>query len=216
MTAAVWSNCTIDVQSALATAVTVDTLSKADPAVLEYTGTDPSNGNYMLLTGIAGMTQMNNRVVRVANVDTVGDDFECEGIDSTNYGTLSGTGSAQVITFGTTLGTIGSVNASGGGARTVEQSVIHTNQIITRRVAIEPFEISFESFYDLSDASLIALKEASEVSAKRAVRITLENGNILAFYADVTCSLIPTGSSFDNVLTTVAFNAVGFLSVWAS
>lgn len=216
MTAAVWTNVSISIQSALATAIQVDTLSKANPCLLEYTGTDPANDDYMLLTNVAGMVQMNNRIVRVANEDTSGDDFECEGIDSTLYGTYSSGASAQVITFGTSLGTIAEVSASGGGARTVEASTIHTNQIIQRRVAVEPFEVSFESYYDLSDASLLALKAASDSSAARAVKITLDNGNIILFYADVTAALIPTGSAFDMVKTTITLNALGLLTAYSA
>jgi hypothetical protein len=162
------------------------------------------------------MVQMNSRVVRVDNEDTAGDDFDCEGIDSTLYGTYSSGASAQVITFGTSLGTIAEVSASGGGARTVEASTIHTNQIIQRRVAVEPFEMSFDSYYDLSDASLLALKTASDAGAPRAVKITFDNGNIVTFYADITAALIPTGGAFDMVKTSITMNALGLLTAYAS
>ena len=76
-----WSNVQVAIQSALGTALTVSAISKASPGVVTYTGTDPSNGDYHLLE-VQGMTQINNRVVRVANVNGGSNTYEAEGINT--------------------------------------------------------------------------------------------------------------------------------------
>ncbi len=64
----------------LESGLTITAITKANPGVLTYTGTDPSNGDWMYLSGIGGMTQLNGRYVKVANVDTGANTFELTNI----------------------------------------------------------------------------------------------------------------------------------------
>ena len=76
MAAQVWSNVQVAMQSALATAVTITGITKASPGVVSHSGTDPSDGDYVLLL-VDGMTELNERVFRVAN--QAAGSFELEG-----------------------------------------------------------------------------------------------------------------------------------------
>jgi hypothetical protein len=80
-----WTNVGVDVQTALSAAQTVDSISKAAPGVLAYQGTDPANGDYVLLK-VNGMHQLNEKVFRVANVNTAANTFQLEGEDTTLFG----------------------------------------------------------------------------------------------------------------------------------
>ena len=113
----VWSGVSIAVQSALASAITVGAggVTKANPAVATYTGTDPSNGDYLYLSSFLGMTQLDERVVRAANVNSGSNTLELEGVDSTLYDTMI-SGNMQVITFGTTLSLITGNKGAGGNS----------------------------------------------------------------------------------------------------
>jgi len=51
-------------------------ITKANPGVLTYAGADPTNGQWFYLAGIAGMTELNGRYVKVASVDTVANTFQ--------------------------------------------------------------------------------------------------------------------------------------------
>ncbi|AOS80263.1 hypothetical protein Q5W_15440 [Hydrogenophaga sp. PBC] len=51
-------------------------ITQASPGVLTYTGTDPANGDWMFLSGIGGMTALNGRYVKVANVNTGANTFQ--------------------------------------------------------------------------------------------------------------------------------------------
>lgn len=217
MAATVWSNVTVEVQSALAAAVTVNALSKANPGVVEHAGADPTAGDFVVFPDLAGMFQMRDRVARVANVNGAGSpsNFEVEGIDTTGYSTFT-SGTFQVITFGTTLATATDVNATGGEPRFADATTIH-DQIVTEIPTVtEPFEVSFDNIFDAADAALIALNGISDLQNKAAVRITFNNGNIIVFYGYVIATLIPTGSALEVVKTNVTLKATGRATLYAS
>lgn len=92
----------------LETGLTITGITKANPGVLTYTGTDPSNGDWMYLSGIGGMTQLNGRYVKVANVNAGANTFELTdihggaNINTTSYTTYtSGGTAARVYTLAT-------------------------------------------------------------------------------------------------------------------
>lgn len=214
MTPSYWSNVQVAIQSALAAAVTIDTMSKANPCVVEYTGTDPTNGDFVLLN-VNGMHQMDQRVVRVANVDTATDDFETEGVDTTLFGTFS-SGTFQVITFGTSLAAAVGIQASGGEFETADITTIHDS---VRRIAptvASPLSYTFDCLWDPSDAALLALKSASESKATRAVKFTFSDGRIFVFSGYIGCSLAPTGSAQEAVRTSVTITAYGRPTAYSS
>jgi hypothetical protein len=88
--------------------LTITNITKANPAVLTYTGTDPSNGDHVDVSGVIGMTQVNNRRFKVANVNGGANTFELQtvagvNVNSTSYTTYSSSGSAKrVLTVTTT------------------------------------------------------------------------------------------------------------------
>ncbi|SDH22891.1 hypothetical protein [Propionivibrio dicarboxylicus] len=60
----------------LETGLTITGISKANPGVLTYTGTDPANGDWMYLSSIVGMAELNGRYAKVKNVNAVANTFE--------------------------------------------------------------------------------------------------------------------------------------------
>src|SRR5688572_6650887 len=64
----------------LETGLTITGITQANPGVLTYTGADPSNGQWMYLSGIVGMSQLNGRFVKVANVNAGANTFELTDI----------------------------------------------------------------------------------------------------------------------------------------
>ena len=53
MPVSIWSNVQVAVQSALGTANTISGVTKANPAVATYTGANPANGDYIVVTQAA-------------------------------------------------------------------------------------------------------------------------------------------------------------------
>lgn len=80
------------------TAQTITGVTKASPAVLTYSGSDTyANDERVYITGVTGMTQLNNREFIVKNVDTGANTFElyeyvggsAVAVDSTGYDTFT-------------------------------------------------------------------------------------------------------------------------------
>lgn len=216
MGAKVWSNVQVAIQSALATALAGSGITKASPAVFSYaSGTDPSNGDYVYLSDILGMYQLDERVVRVANVNGAGNTFELEGVDSTLYDTFT-SGNAQVITWGTTLSLITGVQASGGEFEFIDTTTIH--DITRTRIpgVASPISFSMTAQWDPASTALLALKAASDAKAKRAIRFTFSDGTKFLFVDYVGCTMIPAGNAQELVTTSIVIEGAGRPTAYAT
>lgn len=82
----------------LETAQNITGITQASPGVLTYTGADPTNGDWMYLSGIAGMTELNGRFVKVAAVNAGANTFQLTdihggaNIDTTDFTAYSSGG----------------------------------------------------------------------------------------------------------------------------
>lgn len=73
--------------------------TKANPCVVTYSGSDTyANGDTVYIDGVVGMTELNKKNFTVANVDTVANTFELQGVDSTNYTAYSSGGTVEEYT----------------------------------------------------------------------------------------------------------------------
>lgn len=212
MTVQVWSNVAVAVQSALATAVSITGITKASPGVVSHSGTDPSDGDFVLML-VEGMGEINARVFRVAN-QAVGS-FELEGEDTTNYGTFS-SGTFQVITFGTSMGTIRGVSVSGGEYEFVDTTTIHDKIRTQIPVIASPVEFSLENRWEPDNTALAALRAISDAKGARAVKFTFATGAIVVFYGYIGFVFIPTGNAQDLVTSPATVTASGLPTNYAS
>lgn len=200
-----WSNVAVAVQSALLTADSISGITKANPGVVTATAHGISNGAYVKLT-ILGMHQLDGRVFRVANV--AANTFELEGENTTAYDTFT-SGTAEEITFGTTMQTALGLQASGGDFDFVDITTIHDN--IRKQIPglASPATYTFTHIWDASDAALIALKAASDNQAQRAIRFTFATGHKVLFNGYIGCTLLPTGNAQDKVETPMVITMFG-------
>jgi hypothetical protein len=91
-----------------ATAQNISAISKANPGVLTYVGADTyTAGDRVIVTGVVGMTQVNNREFAVANVTAGSNTFELtdsggSNVNSTAYDTYTSGGTvAEIIEVAT-------------------------------------------------------------------------------------------------------------------
>lgn len=90
-------------QTLLETGLTITGISQATPGVLTYTGADPANGDWMYLSGISGMTELNGRFVKVAAVNAGANTFQLTDIhggadiDTTGFGAWTSGGTAARV-----------------------------------------------------------------------------------------------------------------------
>lgn len=84
----------------------ITNITRSNPGVVSYTGADPAEGDWMYLTGIGGMTELNGRTIYVTNVNaglntfSMLDIFNGTLIDTTGYGIYTSGGTmARVYTL---------------------------------------------------------------------------------------------------------------------
>lgn len=206
------SNVAVAMQSALAAAKTITAITKAAPGVVTATAHGYSNGDYVFLE-VQGMSQVNGRVFRVANVAT--DTFQLEdvtggaGIDTTLFDTFS-SGTAKKITFGTSITTAATINVTGGDFDFIDTTTIHSNQKSQIPGAANPISISMDQLWDIADAGQIALKAASDTQSQRAFKFTFGTGGpIMVFVGYVGFTGAPTGNAQDKITSPATVTAFG-------
>lgn len=209
-----WSNVGVDIETALATALSIVSISKANPGVVTYTGTDPTTGNYVVLD-VAGMVELDGRVVRAANVNAGGNTFELEGIDTTNFETFV-SGSAQVVTFGASMTNAQDVDASGGEPEFADVTTIHDNIRKRVPVLVSPMSLKFGALFDPADAAMIEMATATAEITPRCVKLRFSGGSKMVFQAYVSAAGVPTGSAQGPVTTNVSFEAQGLPTVYST
>lgn len=208
-----WANVAVAMQSAIAATKTITAITKANPAVASCTANGYSNGDYLLLT-VQGMWQVDAKVVRVASVAT--DSFALEGVDSTDFETFS-SGTAQKLTFGTSITSATTISASGGDFDFIDTTTIHSNVKTQIPGLANPLTYTFENLWDMADAGQLAMKAASDAQSVKAFKFTFGSGGpIMAFAGYVGFAGAPTGNAQDKVTSPAVITAFGTPTYYAS
>lgn len=212
------SNVAVAMQSALASAVTITGITKAAPGVVSAVNTY-ANGDYVVLT-INGMFQLNGRVFRLVNV--TGTTFQLEdtiggtGISTVGFDTFT-SGTAQRITFGTSITTAANLTASGGDFDFLDTTTIHTNQKSQIPGAANPVTFAMEHLWDVTDAGQIAMKNASDLQSQLAFKLTYGTGGpIQVFTGYVGYTGAPTGAAQEVLKSSASLTAFGTPSYYSA
>jgi hypothetical protein len=216
-----WSGVAIAMQSALGAVKTITAIDTAG-ATGVVTGThDFSSGDYVIIT-CSSTTQLNGRVFRVLSVSTTVS-FVVEGtgaaaLNMTGYNAfVTGTGTVQKITFGTSITTATSVSGGEAGSDMIDTTTIHDTIKSEVPGAQNPISYSFDNIWDPADGGQIAMKAASDSQAVRAFRFTFgTGGKIMVFAGYVGFSGAPGGTAQDKVTTGSTISAQGSPTFYAS
>lgn len=149
------------IQTALSAAITITAISKASEAVITATNT-LSAGDWVVIRNVTGMTEINERVVRVKSPS--GTAFTAEGLDSTNFTTYVSGGSAYEVTTFATLDNITSLNFSDNPAAKQDITAISDTSIKETNGLKGAPTASFGINADPLGAGVIALRNASRGS----------------------------------------------------
>ena len=211
----VWSNAQIDVETARASVQQITGITKASPAVVTYVGTDPANGDFIHLKDLVGMVELNDQVLRVANVNAGGNTLELEGVDSTLFQTFTA-GSMQVLTFGVSMTTVQDVNSGGGDFQFADLTTIHDTLQKRIPTTASPFTMTLGCLFNPADGAHIELNKANDSKSVRAVKVRWASGHKASWLAYVGASGIPTGQAQGVVKTNVNFEGQGKPRFYAS
>ena len=174
---------TIEMQSALGSNKTITAISKAAEA--EVTGThDYAIGDLVVITGVVGMTEINNRVVRVKSVSTTVS-FVCEGLDSTGFTTYVSGGVANEVTTLVSFDNATSFSFPEPAPTRLDATTIDRTSKIEIFGLDEAAQISIPMLADPLATHVVAIRAASLAKTTRAFRVTLQTGEVLIFNAYV-------------------------------
>jgi hypothetical protein len=191
-----WTNVGVSMASSagIGAAQAVSAITKASPPVCTYVGADPANGTYVLLR-VAGMTQANARIFRVANLNAGGNTIELEGADSTLWDTLVATGSyLYPLSFDTAFSTLSEPNASGGDPIFEDTTLIHDSVDTEAIVSASAQGYGFTSVWDPSNAALIEANKAFIARTPRPMMIVFSDASRFLFSGYVSAPLAPAVS----------------------
>lgn len=210
-----WTNVGIDVQTALAAAVSITAVTKASPGVVTYGGAvHPANGEYIAVTA-NGMHQINDRILRIANVNTTAKTFELEGEDTTSYDTFIN-GSYQIVTFGASFNSVQTISPSGGDYEKADITTIHDSVRKNVPTIAAPLTLAMTNYFDLTDPGFVECNKAYKAKAKRAIRVRFGSGAKMVMMGYVGAAGVPTGQAQGVVQTPVSIEAQNLPTVYAS
>lgn len=209
----VWKNVAVSMQSAIAAAKTITSITNANPGVVTATGHGFENGDIIYLD-IQGMHQVNEKAVRVAGKTT--DTFQLEGVDTTLFDTFV-SGSAAKVTLGTSVTTATTISSSGGDFDFIDTTTIHQNAKSQMPGLPNSATFTMDHIWDASDAGLLAMKAASDAQAKRVFKFQFgTGGRVLYFAGYVGCSMLPGGQAQGLVTTNAVITMNGTPTVYGS
>jgi hypothetical protein len=210
----VWAGVAVNMQSAIATPLAISAISKANPGVVSYTGADPVNGNFVVLS-IQGMYEVNEFIARIASVDGAANTFALDSIDTTLFHDFA-SGTAAVVTLGTSITTFTTVNGSGGDAAEIDATTIHDQVDKIELGNFSAIKYTFGSQWDPADAGFKAMVAASKVKARRAFQFLWPDGRMALVYGRIGFAGTPGGQTKAIVESPATITSQGFPNFYAS
>jgi hypothetical protein len=180
----------------------ISAITKANPPVLTYGGADTfANSNYVALSSMFGMTELEDALCRVANVNTTANTLELEDQNSSGYGTFA-SGNIQLVTFATELTAASDFSFSGG-----EQNFANYRYLwdkLERKIPTtkQGMTATIPCIWDPTDAAQQAVLTAADASSKLGIRLVHPDGLEMLFFGYVASSGLPKSGGQNEVMTT--------------
>lgn len=192
----------IFMQSAIGAAQVVSAITQANPGVVTYVGADPTNGDYVALTDVFGMVELESALVKVANVVALSDTFEMEDQNTTGYGAFT-SGNMQVVTLGTELSDGTGLTISGFEQQFAEYNLLRDR--LTRRVptTLSAGNIEVPMLWDPSTAVAAALLAAADSATRLGFKVLFPDGLEMLFFGYIGSSGLPNINNNEVIQTTV-------------
>jgi len=175
-------NTKIEMQSGLGADVTVTGITNANPAVITANNTY-SNGELVVLSGIVGMPEMNDRVVRVSAVS--GTEFTAEGVNSSSWGTYVSGGVANEVTPFVVFDNVTNLSLPDNAPEELTATTVHDSQVVTEFGMEGSSSGTFQTLADPLSTTSVEIGAARDANTRRVFRVTLQSGYVGIFNAFV-------------------------------
>ena len=199
MPALIGRNTRLEVESTLDAVKTITAITKANPGVATSTAHGYTNGDVVVLEPIAGMTELDGQIVRVANITT--NTFELEGIDTTAFGTFT-SGSVAKISVWATLGKARTLTAGSPGLNRLDATVLLDSEKQYDLGPSETPEITVSGLSDPTAAASLLVEKAARNGTYLGFRVTMSDNSKRIFRGQMS---LPTESIPLNDLVTADF-----------
>lgn len=180
----------IRVETTRAAAKAITGITAASPPVVTATAHGYANGDIVIISGVAGMTEVNDRAFVVANQAT--NTFELKGVNGTGYTAYSSGGNAYKCTMAL-VGEATGVNGSGGGAQQIDVTNLNSKTQETLPGLPALTSLTIDITLNHTDAGQTAMRDLAEATAYKALTVTTPGGYVLA----ATGQTSDYGFSFD-------------------
>jgi hypothetical protein len=191
----------IFIQTALGAAQAISAISKANPGVVSYAGLDPANGDYLALTDMRGMIELQDGVVKAANVNGAGNTLELEDQDTSTFTTFT-SGNFKPITFGAEFEAATGFSFTGGNPKFQSYTLLRDKQEMEIPVGYEKAGASIQSIWDPQDSGLAAVRAAARTSQKLAMKVLFPDGLEMLFFGYIGASGLPNASNSQSIMET--------------
>ena len=191
------------IQSVIGAKVPINSISKANPGVVGYTGTDPADDNYVAFTDMVGMSELEDKLIKITSVDSGADTFALTGTDkdTTNNGTHV-SGNFQVVTLGSEIRVATGIQISGGEFQFAQYQLLWDSIRRSIPTISSEVQITLPLVWDLTDAGALALLAAYNNRAKIAVRLVFPNNAEMLAFGYAGFSGVPNAGGPNEIVTT--------------
>ncbi len=204
-----WQGVAVTVQDGSpGTAQTITAITKASNGQATTSGTPPTNGQYLLLL-VAGMSQLNNRIVKVSGVS--GSNFNIN-VDTTLFPDFV-LGTFQLVTIDQAMTAMRNIASTGGTEVVEDTTTIHDLQDTEDVIGTSAVGYTFTEDFGSTAPGFLELRAAAEALAPRAVKFLFSNGKEQLGYASVSVpnfaavegkkAVTPISLKFKGRLTTI-------------
>lgn len=194
-------NVRVEVAATYAAVKTVSGITKANPGVATSAAHGLTDGAIGYMSGITGMVELEDQVISVdAPVSAT---FNLEGLDTTNFGTMTGTCSFTPVATWLTLSNSTRYSLGGGAADELDKTTLLD---ISKKVEFgmnAAETVSIDGFSDPQAAAAGIVEAAARAGTDVVFRITLNNGERRVFRGQPS---LPGEELGVNAIATGSFN----------
>lgn len=177
-----------DVATATGSVKTITGATAAFPVVVTSTSHGLANGTVVVITGVVGMTQLNNRAFIIANQAT--NTFELKGVDGTTYTAYTSGGSATPQTM-TEIGGITDADMFDGSAAEIDATTLRS--VAKEKIVGIPdyggCTLTINNIVDTGQTQLQKLYETQVVGTFDVILSDARSGAFMAYVMQFTMPL---------------------------
>jgi len=179
-------NTDVEMQATLGTPVAITGISKANPGIMQATAHGLAVGDLAVVDEVLGMTEMNKRVVRVAQGSPdEANSLILEGLDTSEFTAYVSGGTITKIATFHSFDNATSFNYPEPAPNRLDVTTIHDTAKKEVFGLDEAPQITMNTLAAPTSTTVAAIKAASLAKTTRVFRVTLQDGTVLIFNAYV-------------------------------